>query len=132
MPRRNPFAIDIKPIDIWSASKPKTKRQLTYAQKIWCWEHNSHKCYICGKRVSKLSDAEFDHVRAYSKRGATNLSNVKIVHRQCNRLKGTRSLSETKKLLGIKSKTKRKITRKKRPKRKSTNPFEIKIPQFRF
>ncbi len=134
MSRRNPFDINIKLVDDWGISKPKRrrKRQLTYAQKIWCWEHNSHKCYICGKTVSKFSDAEFDHVRAYSKGGATNLSNVRIVHRQCNRLKGTKSLSETRKLLGIKTKTKRKRTRKKKPRRESTNPFEIKIPQFRF
>ena len=56
----------------------------------------------------KFSDVEFDHTRAYVKSGALNLSNIKIVHRMCNRLKGTKSLSETKRLLDIKSKTDRK------------------------
>lgn len=106
---KNPFAIDV-----WG-TKPARRRQLTNAQKIFCWENNSHTCHICGKRVSKFSDAEFDHKRAYSKGGTTGLGNVKIVHRQCNRLKGSKSLSETKKLLGIKSKTKHKKRRK--PKR---------------
>ena len=63
----------------------------------------------------KFSDVEFDHTRAYVKLGARNLSNIKIVHRTCNKLKGTKSLSETKKLLGIKSRTKkRKTTLKKK------------------
>ena len=130
---RNPFGINIKPADIWGSTKPKKKRQLTHAQKIFAWENKSHICNICGKRVTKFSDAEFDHTRAHSKSGATNLSNVKIVHRACNRLKGKKSLSETKRLLGIKSKTKkRKTTRKKKTTRKPSNPFEIKIPKFKF
>tara|TARA_Y100000310_G_scaffold301155_1_gene337366 strand:- start:58 stop:441 length:384 start_codon:yes stop_codon:yes gene_type:complete len=108
----------------FSGQKPK-KRQLTHAQKIYAWENNPHKCNICGKRVVKFSDAEFDHGRAHSKGGATNLSNVKITHRFCNRLKGNKSLSETKKLLGIKSKTtKKKATKKKASRKKPYNPFE--------
>ena len=73
----------------------------------------SHICSICGKKVTKFSDVEFDRTRAYSKSGATNLSNVRIVHRACNRLKGNKSLSETKKLLGIKTKPRR--TKSKKP-----------------
>ena len=82
--------------------KPPKKRNLTNAQKIWCWENKSHKCYICLKRISKLSEAEFDHKRAYVKGGATNLGNVKLAHRLCNRLKGSKSLSQIQKELGIK------------------------------
>ena len=119
---KNPFGLDTN--DVWGTGTRKSKkRQLTHAQKVYAWENKSHTCNICGKRVSKFSDAEFDHTRAHSKTGATNLSNVKIVHRQCNRLKGKKSLSETKKLLGIKSKKKKKKTKRKK---KSTNPFDIK------
>ena len=121
---RNPFDVGIKSLNLLGASKSKRKRQLTNAQKIFCWENNPHKCYICNKKVSKFSDAEFDHKRAYSKGGATNLKNVKIVHRQCNRLKGKKSLSETKKLLGIESKSKKK--RKSKKTRHSSDPFAIK------
>jgi len=141
---RNPFEVKIPKYLIGttkkSTSKRSKKRQLTSAQKIFAWENKSHICNICGKRVTKLSDAEFDHTRAYSKSGASNLSNVKIVHRLCNRLKGKKSLSETKRILGIKSKTKKgskkKPMKKKRPNKrvmkKSSNLFEVRIPSFRF
>ena len=121
---------DLKPLSIGSlgTSKKAKKRQLTYAQKIFAWENKSHNCYICGKRVTKFSEAEFDHVRAYSKSGATNLSNVKIVHRACNRIKGKKTLGETKKLLGIKGRKGSK--RKRRSKRKSSNMFDIKLPRY--
>ena len=95
----------------------KKSRKLTPAQKMFLWENNPKTCNICNKRVSKFSDAEFDHTRAYSKGGASNGSNVKIVHRLCNRLKGKKSLSETKKILGIKVKVKR---RKKSVRKSST------------
>ena len=96
------------------------KRQLSNAQKIWIWDNNPHKCNICGKRVTKFGDAEFDHTKAYSKGGATSLTNVKITHRSCNRIKGTKSIGTAKKMMGgtTKKKTtvkKRKITRKKKP-----------------
>lgn len=122
-------------MNVWGTSKNTKKRQLTNAQKVFAWENKSHGCNICGKQVIKFSDAEFDHTRAHSKSGATNLSNVKIVHRQCNRIKGKKSLSETKKLLGIKLKIKkRKITKKKLTKQKQINPFgqQINIPSFKF
>ena len=127
---RNLFGLEVKPANLWGTPKPERKRQLTNAQKIFCWENNSHTCHICNRRVAKQSDAEFDHKRAYSKGGTTNLGNVKIVHRQCNRLKGSKSLSETKKLLGIKSKGKHK---KRRKSRRSANLFglpTIRAPRF--
>ena len=131
---RNPFAFDSGSLNIWGAPKSERKRQLTHSQKIYCWENNPHTCIVCSKRVNKFSDAEFDHKKAFSKGGATNLGNVKIVHRQCNRLKGTKSLSETKKLLGIKSKTKRKGKTRKRSK-SLADPFGIRpfrVPKLGF
>lgn len=116
---KNPFGIE--PIDFgFGNEKTKRKRNLTPAQKLWCWENKPHKCNICGKTVNKQSDAEFDHTKSFSKGGATNLKNVKITHRQCNRLKRTKSLSETKKFLGIKTKSKT-TKKKKSTKRKSSN-----------
>ena len=130
---QNPFGFNVKPINVWGTSEPKRKRQLTSAQKIWCWEHNPHTCNVCSKRVTKFSDAEFDHTRAHSKGGASNLNNIKITCRQCNRLKGTKSLSETKRLLGIKSKSKKK--RRTRKKNSSTGDIfgigSIPRPKFR-
>jgi len=95
---RNSYAVKIPTInELMGIKAPGRKRQLTNAQKIYCWENNPHRCNICLKSVLKFSDAEFDHTRAYSKGGVTNLKNVKISHRQCNRLKGTKTLSKTKK-----------------------------------
>ena len=94
-------------------SKRAKKRQLTPAQKIWAWENRPHTCHICLKRVTKFSDAEFDHARAHVKGGATSIANVKICHRACNRIKGTKSSSETRRFLGIKTKSKRRKTTKK-------------------
>lgn len=122
---KNIFDVRIPNSLLVSSKKPKLKkRQLTHAQKIFAWENYSHTCNICGKRVIKFSEAEFDHTRAHSKSGATNLSNVKIVHRACNRLKGKKSLSETKKLLGIKSASKKKSFKKKIVKKKSSSNLQ--------
>ncbi len=126
------FGIKIPKTTFSPSSKPK-KRQLTPAQKIFAWENMSHTCNICGKRVTKFSDAEFDHTRAHSKSGATNLSNVKIVHRLCNRIKGKKTLSETKKLLGIKSKSKKR--KKTKTSKKTTDSFGlpiVKLPKMNF
>lgn len=103
-------------------SRPRKKRNLTAAQKVYHWENNAHTCNICLKSVSKFSDAEFDHTRAFSKGGATNGTNVKIVHRQCNRLKGDKSLGETRRMLGIKAPAKKASSKKRvaaRPKKKA-------------
>lgn len=114
-----PFAdyLAFKPINILGSTKKGKRRQLTHAQQKWGWDNKSHTCTICGKRVTKITEAEFDHSRAYSKSGATNLANVKIVHRSCNRQKGNKSLSATKKFLGIKYK----IKKRKNTKKKSSN-----------
>ncbi|MBI4439831.1 HNH endonuclease [Candidatus Woesearchaeota archaeon] len=101
------------------APRPKKKRNVSHALKLWAWENKTHKCYVCGRRVNKQSEAEFDHTRAYSKGGATDLTNVKISHRFCNRIKGDKSISRTHRILGIKSNKKKIVTRRKRrPSRK--------------
>lgn len=129
------YDLGIKPIEIpgiYKPKKPNKKRQLTNAQKLFCWENNPHICNICRKRVSKLSDAEFDHARSYSKGGTSNLGNVKISHRQCNRLKGSKSLSETRKMLGIKTpkRKRRKKTTRKRSKKQLSKPSDNIIPGY--
>lgn len=102
--------------------KPKKRRQLTAAQKAWAWDNHPKTCNICGKRVTKFSEAEWDHARAYANGGATNMGNVKIAHRACNRIKGKKTLSETKRLLGIKPKK----TKKKRAARRApSDPFGL-------
>jgi len=131
MPRNDPFGIGS--LDFGFGTEKPPKRTLTHAQKVWCWENNPHTCNICTKRVTKLSDAEFDHTKAFSKGGTTNLKNVKITHRQCNRLKGTMTISEIRKMLGVKTGTKKptkKGTKKKTKKRVRRTSNDFKLPRF--
>jgi len=111
---RNPFTIDIKPIDILGTSKKRRKRKnISFTEKAILWEKNkSHICHICRQRIHSLTEAEVDHIRAHSKGGQT----VSWAHRACNRLKGKKSLSEIHKRLGIKTKTKKRKYSRKKPK----------------
>jgi len=81
-------------------AKSKKRKVLTPAVKLFIWENQSHKCHICSKQIVKQSDAEFDHVKAFSKGG----KKMKLSHRFCNRLKSNKSLKKIKKTLGIKQK----------------------------
>jgi hypothetical protein len=79
--------------------KNKKRKSLSSSKKIFLWENNPHKCHICGKKIAKLSDVEFDHVKPFSKGG----TKIKMAHRFCNRIKSNKSLKNIKKSLGIKS-----------------------------
>lgn len=121
---------DVSGLDLGYGKPNKKRKALTPTQRLWHWEHGTHTCYICHKRITKLSDAEFDHTRAYSKGGVS----IKISHKLCNRMKGKYGLTEIQKRLGVKI-TKRKTkkeSRKKKP--KQINPFDvdIKIPKIEF
>lgn len=85
-----------------AVSKPKRKT-LTLRQRVYIWERPKiygRKCHICGQAITKLSDLELDHRRAYSKGGST----LALAHRDCNRLKSNKSLGKIQKLLGLKTK----------------------------
>lgn len=92
----------------------KKRKPLSPSKRIIIWENTPHICHICNKRINKLSEAEFDHVRAFAKGGTT----MKPSHKLCNRVKSDSRLSEIKKVLGIPvKKTKRKkISKKRKPK----------------
>jgi len=81
-------------------TKKDKKRSLTAAEKIWMWEHTSHRCYICKDDVEKFSEAHFDHTKAHAKRGKTTPANSGITHILCNQIKGKKSLKEIQKHLG--------------------------------
>ena len=106
----------------------KKKRSITVAEKKWLWQRKKrHICPICHKHINDFFDAEFDHKRAYAKRGATTPANTLIVCKHCNRLKGKKSLSKIKKHLGThkpkKKLTKKKTTNKKTSKKKTSRSF---------
>lgn len=82
------------------STKAKERRMLTSAQEKLCWDNNPHICNLCGNQINRISDVEFDHSKAFAKGGKTNLTNVKLSHRACNKQKGEKSLTEARKMLG--------------------------------
>jgi 5-methylcytosine-specific restriction endonuclease McrA len=61
-------------------------------------------CNICGRRITKLSDLELDHIKPRSKGG----KRLSLAHRDCNRMKGSKPLKTVQKKMGFPVKTKRK------------------------
>ncbi len=103
--------------------KSKKKRKtVSSTQRYILWRTLSHTCYLCNKRIPSLDAAELDHVRAVSKGGKT----MKWAHTLCNRYKGDKGVTKTKKELGT-YKPKKRIKRKTIKKPKS-NMFAIMGP----
>ena len=101
----------IKPLSIYGTPKPRKRKTLTPAQRIYIWERPNvygRICSICHRRIAKLSDLELDHTRSRSKGG----SKLALAHKDCNRLKSSGSLGQIQKTLGIKQKSKRKHGKK--------------------
>ncbi|RJQ16883.1 HNH endonuclease [Candidatus Woesearchaeota archaeon] len=130
---QNPFGI--KPVNFGLGPAKKKRETLTPARRIYIWERPKtygRTCSICRSKIAKLSDLELDHTKAYSKGGKT----LALAHKECNRLKGSGGLRKIQKTLGIKTKTRKRVTKKKR---KPSNPFgikpikirPIKIPRFK-
>jgi len=125
--------IKIKPIDLGFGpikSSKKKRKTLTPAQRIYIWERPNiygRTCSICHRKITKLSDLELDHTKAYSKGG----TKIALAHKDCNRLKSSGSLRQIQNKLGIKTKSKSKKKTTKR-KKKAQGPLEIKIPRIRF
>jgi len=79
-------------------NKTKKRKTLSASAKIIIWENNPHICHICRKKILKLSETEFDHVKAFSKGG----TKLKLSHKLCNRVKSDKSLKSIRHVLGIK------------------------------
>jgi len=111
--------------------KRKKRTKITPKQRVYIWEHPKiygRTCNICHQKITKLSDLELDHTKAFSKGG----KKLALAHRDCNRMKASGSLRKIQKELGIKTKkrTKRKGGTKKRKKKATrskgmywVNPF---------
>lgn len=116
-----------------TVDKTKKKRvRLTPKERMYVWEHSEiygNTCNICGKKIEKMSDLELDHTKPYSKGGRK----MNLAHRDCNRMKGSRSLKDVRKKMGFKTtkKTKSKPKRKVK-KKKTTSPFDIKLPKTKY
>lgn len=70
------------------------KRKLSNPQEKLSWDTNEHVCNLCGLEIPRISDCEFDHTEPFSAEGKTDLQNVKLSHRACNRYKSTKDLEE--------------------------------------
>ncbi|MFH1364693.1 MAG: hypothetical protein ABIH52_03465 [Candidatus Aenigmatarchaeota archaeon] len=134
MTRKNLYVfepIKIKPID-FGISQKKKRKTLTPAQRIYIWERPNiygRTCSICHEKITKLSDLELDHTRAYSKGGVK----LALSHKVCNRIKSNGSLREIQNKLGIKPKTKKHHKKKKitkRKTRKQKNSLNISLPKI--
>jgi hypothetical protein len=71
--------------------KTKKRVRLTPKQRLYVWEHKEkygRTCNICGEEILKLSDLELDHTKPYSKGG----EKMALAHRECNRMKGSKTL----------------------------------------
>jgi hypothetical protein len=93
--------------DFLDSSRPRKRRTATPSQKMLAWDTLSHVCHICHKKIVRITDAELDHVRAYSKGGST----MKLSHRACNRSKSNKSLGSAQRHIGVRQ-TKRKQTKR--------------------
>jgi len=97
-------------------SSKKKRVQLTPGQRVKVWENPrmyGRKCSICGGRISKLSDLQLDHTKPYSQ-GGTKLN---LAHKDCNAIKGSKSLSHIQTKMGFK-KTSKRAKAKSKPKKK--------------
>ena len=116
---KNPFLLPT-PFE----TKPKKKRvTLTSRQRIYIWEHPEiygNTCSICHKKIELLSELELDHTKAYIKGGKKQA----LAHRECNRMKGSKSLKDVQKRMGFKT------TKKKKQNKPKTRPRKKKIPNL--
>jgi len=55
---------------------------------------NDPTCQICKQQILDIDDAEADHVIPYSKGGKTDINNVQLAHRYCNRSKSDKNISD--------------------------------------
>jgi len=117
---KNPFELpsSYKGI-LGEKARPSKKRvQLTPKDRQYIWEHPKmygRTCSICGEKITKMSDLEFDHTKPYSKGGKKQA----LAHRDCNKMKASGSLRKIQKTMGFKTKkTRRRKQSKPKPKKK--------------
>lgn len=107
----------------------KKRAKLTASQRLYVWEHPKmygRTCNICSQRITKQSDMELDHTHPYSKGG----TKMNLAHKECNRMKGSKSLKSVQKKMGFKTAKKKFKIKKKIRKKRVTNPLSFKAPKF--
>lgn len=61
---------------------PAVKEQLYYS---------GYKCSYCGNQILSIDDCEVDHIIPYDAGGLTEIQNAQLLHKWCNRSKGSKS-----------------------------------------
>jgi len=132
----NIFGLPTGKVDLdFGFEKQKKKRvKLTPSQRLYIWEHPKlygRTCNICHQRIMRMSELELDHTRAHSKGG----KKLALAHRDCNRMKGSKTLNYVQKRLGIKISKKKKSNKRKIKKKRKQDIFgipEVKVPKIDF
>jgi 5-methylcytosine-specific restriction endonuclease McrA len=63
-------------------------------QRYWIWLSQGGHCAACGVFVDCDESYHIDHIKAWSKGGATELYNLQLLCPSCNLKKGARDLEE--------------------------------------
>ncbi len=119
MSRDNPLNLGPAFNSLYGTPKSRSRNTLTLRQKIYVWDHAkalgvSKTCRVCGESIKKFEDVEFDHTRAHIKGGVRQA----LTHRWCNRMKSSGSLGKIQRIIGKRTKGKKKTS--KATKRKSS------------
>lgn len=141
--RRNPFSINIKPInlkpsDLYGTKSSTAKRTLGIRDKQILYHRAKGRCEACSRKID-FSEMHAGHKNPASKGGSATLRNSVCVCARCNKLQGTDSWTTFMKKMGktnvrsVTSGKQRKIRRKSQ-KREPYNPLgiqPIKLPKIR-
>lgn len=114
----------IKGIDLSGlvvGQKKKTRRSLGVNDRHILYIRDRGRCKGCGKRISE-AEMQVGHKKAYSKGGATTLTNSVLLCYKCNKLQGTGSLETLKKKLAGTYGKRTKKTSKEKIKNKKEKP----------
>jgi len=70
------------------------KRQLTEDEKQQILKQHGRKCWATGMEIPDEQPVQFDHIRAFTRDGESELSNIAPMTAECNRRKGTLPLED--------------------------------------
>lgn len=137
---RNPFAINIKPMNLYGQKTSSGKRTLGIRDKQILYRRAKGRCEACRRKID-FDEMHSGHKNAASKGGSATLRNSVCVCARCNKLQGRDNWATFMKKMGksntrsVTSSKKRSSSKKKSTKRKPAIPFgiqPIKMPKFRF
>jgi len=92
------------------------RRSFTPTQKKEIFDRQNGKCAICGKAL-KLASTQYDHVKAWSENGSTNVKNGRALCSNCHDEKTH------------KDRLKKLETKPKKP--STSNPLDVKLPDMK-